>query len=393
MKGNKSLKIRKGWIIACAFLAVVAIFAAFSPVENAKAAPATINDPVKIAAQQGGLDNAACLGCHGKPDVSATIGSDTFSVTIDPTLYDASVHGSNTLACTDCHADITEYPHPAQTVQTRKEYSVKSSEVCQQCHQDQFTQQQDSIHFLAYSTGNSIAPTCTDCHNPHTQGYLRDKNGTLLEDGRVNIPTTCSKCHNEIYKQYTDSVHGKGVTVGGNPDTPTCTDCHNVHDIQAVDAAFKLRSPNICAECHTDKQIMDKYGISTNVMNTFVSDFHGTTVTIFEKTSPDQLTNKPVCIDCHGVHDITLTDDPQNGLQLKSNLLKTCQKCHPDANANFPASWMSHYDASTKNDPLVFYVNLFYKIMIPLVIGAMAFFVLTDIVRTQIEKRKGGKHS
>jgi hypothetical protein len=93
------------------------------------------------------------------------------------------------------------------------------------------------------------------------------------------------------------------------------------------------------------------------------------------------------------VHDITRIDNPQNGLQLKSNLLKTCQKCHPDANSNFPASWMSHYNASTKTDPLVFYVNLFYKILIPLVIGGMAFFVVTDIIRTRIEKRKGGKHS
>jgi predicted CXXCH cytochrome family protein len=393
MKGNKLQVIRPGLIAGCALLAVVAILAAFLPANNAQAAPAIINEPLKMAAQQIGMDNATCLGCHGKPGVSATIGGDTFSATIDTSLYDMSVHGSNTVACSTCHPDITAYPHPVQTAKTHKEFSVKSSEVCQQCHKDQFSQQQDSIHHLAYAAGNTIAPTCTDCHNPHTQTNLRDKNGDLTVDGRVNIPVTCSKCHNEIYKQYTNSVHGKGVTVDGNPDTPTCTDCHNVHNIQAVDAAFKLRSPNICAKCHTNKQMMDKYGISTNVLNTYVSDFHGTTVTIFEKTAPDQLTNKPVCIDCHGVHDITRIDDPQNGLQLKSNLLKTCQKCHPDANSNFPASWMSHYNASTKTDPLVFYVNLFYKILIPLVIGGMAFFVITDIIRTRIEKRKGGKHS
>ena len=336
MKGNKLLVIRKGWIIVCAFLAVIAILAAFSPVENAKAAPAEIKAPMKIAAQQGGLDNAACLGCHGKPDVSATIGTDTFPVTIDPTLYDASVHGSNTLACTDCHADITEYPHPALTVQTRKEFSVKSSQVCQQCHQDQFTQQQDSIHYLAYSTGNLIAPTCTDCHNPHTQGYLRDKNGTLLEDGRVNIPTTCSKCHNEIYKQYTDSVHGKGVTLGGNTDTPTCTDCHNVHDIQAVDAAFKSSLSKYLCEMSHRQEIMDKYGISTDVNEHLCRDFHGTTVTIFEKTSPDQLTNKPVCIDCHGVHDITPTDDPTEWPAAQIEFIEDLSEMSPGCQCQFP---------------------------------------------------------
>ncbi len=53
---------------------------------------------------------------------------------------------------------------------------------------------------------------------------------------------------------------------------------------------------------------MDKYGISTQVLNTYVADFHGTTVTLFEKQSPDAQTNKPVCYDCHGVHDIAATD-------------------------------------------------------------------------------------
>jgi hypothetical protein len=39
-------------------------------------------------------------------------------------------------------------------------------------------------------------------------------------------------------------------------------------------------------------------------------------VTLFEKTSPDQATNKPVCFDCHGVHNIQGVDDPQYGLAM-----------------------------------------------------------------------------
>ena len=126
-----------------------------------------------------------------------------------------------------------------------------------------------------------------------------------------------------------------------------------------------------------------------NVNNTYIADFHGTTVTIFEKTAPDQQTNTPVCIDCHGVHNMTRADDPNNGLHVKENLLRTCQKCHPDANENFPASWMSHYSASPKTAPLVYYVNLFYKILIPGVIGAMVIYVILDFIRRLIEKRKG----
>ncbi|MCX8023990.1 MAG: hypothetical protein N3A60_02175 [Thermanaerothrix sp.] len=124
---------------------------------------------------------------------------------------------------------------------------------------------------------------------------------------------------------------------------------------------------------------MSKYGLSTQVLNTYVADFHGTTVVLFEKTDPDQETNKPVCYDCHGVHDIRRVDDPQKGIAIKENLLKTCQRCHPDATTNFPDSWLGHYIPSPDRYPLVYYVNLFYKFFIPTVLGGMAIFVASDV--------------
>jgi hypothetical protein len=56
---------------------------------------------------------------------------------------------------------------------------------------------------------------------------------------------------------------------------------------------------------------------------------------------------------------------------VKQNLLVTCQKCHPDAKPNFPTSWVGHYKPSPTHYPLVYYVNLFYTILIPAVIGGM----------------------
>ena len=151
---------------------------------------------------------------------------------------------------------------------------------------------------------------------------------------------------------------------------------------------FRLNSPELCAKCHTDEKIMSKYGISTQVLNTYVSDFHGTTVTLFEKQSPDQQTNKPVCFDCHGVHNIAKVDDPTKGLQIKTNMLNACQKCHPDANINFPDSWLSHYIPSPEKAPLVYYVNLFYSLFIPTVLGGMAIVVVTDVYRKARTRRK-----
>ncbi len=125
---------------------------------------------------------------------------------------------------------------------------------------------------------------------------------------------------------------------------------------------------------------MAEYGISTQVFDTYVADFHGTTVQLFEVLAPDQETNKPVCIDCHGVHHIVATGDPESTV-FQENLLSTCQRCHPDATANFPTAWLSHYQPTPDEATLVFLVRLFYRILIPLVIGLMVLYVLMDVFR------------
>jgi hypothetical protein len=166
-----------------------------------------------------------------------------------------------------------------------------------------------------------------------------------------------------------------------------------LHEIQnPTTVEFRNAIPQLCAKCHTDPARMDKYGISTQVLDTYVADFHGTTVTLFESTSPDQPTNKPVCTNCHGVHEIAKVDDPQHGIAIKKNLLGRCQQCHPAVNENFPDAWLSHYIPSPEQAPLVYYVNLFYQILIPATIGGMLVFVVSDFIRRLIDRRKGAAH-
>jgi hypothetical protein len=135
---------------------------------------------------------------------------------------------------------------------------------------------------------------------------------------------------------------------------------------------------------------MSKYGLSTDILQTYVADFHGTTVLLFEKTAPDQETNKPVCVDCHGVHDIKSVKDP-NSTVIQQNLLATCRRCHPDATANFPAAWLGHYPPDPRHASLVYYVNLFYQILIPVVIGGMLIFVISDVVRRTLNRRRAAR--
>jgi hypothetical protein len=134
---------------------------------------------------------------------------------------------------------------------------------------------------------------------------------------------------------------------------------------------------------------MAQYDITTNVFNSYLSDFHGTTVALFEQTAPDVAANQAVCYDCHGVHDIARAD-AANSRVIRENLLATCQQCHPDATADFPNSWVGHFPPTLQSHPLLFVVDSFYKILVPLVVGGFAFLVLTDIIR-RVRQRISGR--
>ncbi len=350
-------------------------------------------------------DNSACLACHSQPGLTGTfLHGDVLGVSIDATVYDQSQH--TTLACTTCHPNISLTAHPNKDniipVTDARTYTLQYKDTCTQCHPDQSAQLAESTHTQLRNTlpatdpNRNNLPICADCHNPHSQAKIQlDANGQPAPSEHAAVAQICAKCHNAIYQQFLTSVHGSAIINNANPDVPSCTDCHGVHAVQGPDSpGFRINSPTqVCGKCHTDPQRMAKYGISTQVLNTYVADFHGTTVTLFQKIDPEGATNKPVCYDCHGVHNISNVNDPQTGLAIKQNMLAVCQRCHPDATTNFPASWLSHYIPSPTEYPLVYYVNLFYIILIPTVIGAMVIYVGTDVYRRNIfdRRHKGNK--
>lgn len=384
------MRLRFRWGIALSVVGVVLScvwLIANQPPRQAVAAQSQsvpINNLARDTRLEPGVSNEYCLECHGKPDQIRELPSgEPLYLTVDSELFAASVHGAEGYACVQCHTAIREYPHAESTAQDRRDVTLQMAGACKDCHANNYEKTADSVHQKAQDAGERNAAVCSDCHNPHEQPRLNIK-GTeaLFPEARVHIPQTCARCHSEIYNTYKQSVHGAALTKEGNPDVPTCIDCHGVHDIaDPTTVEFRLNSPQMCAKCHTDPERMDKYKISTHVLDTYLADFHGTTVTLFQKNSPDQQTNKPVCFDCHGIHDIASADDPEKGLQVKENLLATCQKCHPDATSNFPDSWLSHYVPSPEKNPLVYYVELFYQFFVPGVLGGMAIFVVADAWR------------
>jgi len=321
-----------------------------------------------------------CLSCHQVPEMFLPLESgERLYLTVDPDAFAASIHGQQEVVCVDCHTEFTGYPHPELAIENRREVSIQLTQVCMNCHPEEKDLYAKGRHAQEFVKGNLNTALCVDCHTSH---QVKD-----IRNSKVEIAETCQKCHAGIYEIYHSSVHGVALLDDLNFDVPTCSDCHEAHaNTGPGDPGFVLFSPKICESCHADEILMSKYGVRADVFETYVADFHGTTVAIFEKVSPDQETNKPVCIDCHGVHDIRSPDD-ENSSVMKENLLETCQRCHPEATSDFSDSWLGHYTPDLEHNPLVYLVNLFYYVIIPGTMGGLFLFIGTDVWRRYKDKR------
>ena len=334
------------------------------------------------------VTNEQCMLCHSEPGLSMVLPSnEVLPLTVDADTLAHSVHGAGAeepLNCVDCHNDITGYPHAPFPAPDYRTWQVEISQVCGNCHEDQAVAEQDSIHSRFLAAGQIEAAVCADCHGSHDVQWANPESGPVDRMAQVDA---CGACHSTIADDYKQSVHGQALAEG-NEDVPTCSSCHPAHHIEDPQSAeFRLNSPQLCGECHADEEMMSKYGISTDVFETYVADFHGTTVEIFESTQPGEYTNKAVCSDCHGSHLILPPTDEHSSV-MQANLTKTCQTCHPDANENFTASWMGHYRPSWEHYPLVTAVDWFYKIVIPLALGFFIVFIGLDIGRTWHDRSK-----
>ncbi len=133
------------------------------------------------------IDNEECLECHGDPDfVKELPGGKTISLYVDGKRFAQSVHGQNDVACTDCHAGITELdydkdvPHPAPTQPVD----------CSSCHEEEQEVYEKSVHGQARKDGDEEAPTCATCHNNYH--YVRYLAGATAADRSKG---TCLNCH------------------------------------------------------------------------------------------------------------------------------------------------------------------------------------------------------
>lgn len=320
-----------------------------------------------------------CLSCHSNPDLTKTLPSgEVLSLYVDPEMLRSSLHSPAGIECEACHTQITTFPHPEISYQSRRELARSYYLACQKCHSDQYARTQDSIHARVAEGGNLQAPICTDCHGAH--------NVQAVERARTWISTTCSHCHTQIYAEYKDSVHGSALIEEDNPDVPVCTTCHGVHNIQDPRTAqFRVAEPDLCASCHANAELMAKYGLSADVYALYSTSWHGVDVTVYKANWPTIWHESAVCSDCHGIHNIRPTDDPASSVNPQ-NLLATCQKCHPQAGPNWTGAWTGHNRISYERTPILYYVKAFYDSFVPLVLWGCILYVVLQILRSSIER-------
>ena len=321
-----------------------------------------------------------CLGCHQQALSLKLKNGQHVPLAVEDSVLAGSVHSK--LGCVDCHFGFSSTQHPRRNFADARSFSITHSDACRRCHFDKYTKTLESIHFTMLSQGNMEAPVCTDCHGSH--GIARARSNKSAGARR------CGNCHGDIYTTYASSVHGSALLNEKNADVPVCIDCHTAHTIEdARSVDYRDKVPDICGRCHDNKEVMKKYGLHTGVVNSYLEDFHGVTLQFYkqQKNTPDAQKRKSIatCTDCHGIHDIAKATGA-SAQAVKSKLVKRCQRCHEGATSEFPDAWLSHYEPSLANAPLVFGINLIYRYFIPFMLAGLILQILLHIWRYTINR-------
>lgn len=311
--------------------------------------------------------SAPCNQCHGEiaEEYATSIHSQSI---VDATATEDAAH------CFHCHGSHEIYPasNPKSMV-----YSLNLAETCGECHANQELVDKYGIPDIhpveAFSRSyhakrlvereDRMAATCNDCHGVHDIKVNTDPTSTI---SHANISTTCGNCHDRIFLEYKNSVHWKALARGSR-ESPTCIDCHGEHAITTHDdpnapVSRRRSAEEVCARCHSNKQLIEKYGLMEGKVSSYQDSYHGLAVMRGARKAA-------TCYDCHNAHEILNEKNTASSIH-PDNLVKTCQRCHPGANERFSQSY-THKSVILAEKPVEYYVKIVYYVLIGVVIGGM----------------------
>ena len=253
-------------------------------------------------------DNSDCLMCHSDNTLTGKKNGKTFSVFVDSTKFNASVHGG--IQCVDCHADLegTDFPHKTDVAPAQ----------CASCHDDEQQLYSESIHGEEVAKGDPLAPRCQNCHGSHDILPVNDIRSAVAP---IKIPFVCGSCHKEgtkvqvqrhipqdhILENYSESIHGVGLLQKGLSVAANCASCHSPHKIlppsNPQSTIARKNIPATCTKCHQEIEVVHRKIIKGKLW----------------EQKPHVL---PVCVDCHPPHKI------RNVLYKESVADQDCLNCH-----------------------------------------------------------------
>jgi len=300
---------------------------------------------------------------------------------INSELYSKTYHGA--IRCRSCHTAVTKIPHNG----------AKEVDCSTNCHiidpssNKQFSHKKIVTDFNASVHGKNGSdtfyqedlPICKDCHSNkayHAEYEKHQEGMTFLK--------VCEECHQsgDFTKRYYEHIS------------------YRTSKRRSSKEVVKL-----CSTCHNDKTLMDRHEL--DVVAGFSNTFHAKALFYGN-------TQVPNCLNCHAPytlgfspHRITSkknSDSPTN----PENKHLTCSQsgCHVNAEKSFASGGYVHPSPEKIESSRVFgsqkitrqqniiidWIQTFYKILIALVIGGLAFHRILDFHATQRENNKG-RHS
>jgi cytochrome b subunit of formate dehydrogenase/nitrate/TMAO reductase-like tetraheme cytochrome c subunit len=310
----------------------------------AKAAPAKA--AARPTAEPKKLGDADCLGCHA---------DDSTGRKVDEKLFAASLHGQNSISCTDCHDGYGEGPHDGQgPKRTAAELAL--------------------VGRLAKATwgegGHAVTVTapaaylaCANCHAAAAEAFFGKSIHAqwLRQDGRAPGPV-CATCHGSPHT----------VAKAMAPYAPSGT-------ARVAVPADRRAMQKSCEACHGSEEFATAAGMNAEVKHTYQDSIHGRLVRVGNAVAP-------ACVSCHasaqaegGTHAIVARTDPASPV-FAANRKNTCARCHEGATDNF-ATLIAHKPLQETGGHIVPHItHVAFSYLTTLTLLFFAFHVLIDFI-------------
>jgi len=302
-------------------------------------------------AAQRNSDPDGCLVCHALPDLNYVDPKGQLrNATINTKHYLSSLHGS--IACTDCHQNLTYYPHKEENVEVDCAAACHLDEPSKgeaYSHKDVTKEFQQSVHNLGWSKGLSAAnrieennqpsPSCRFCHS--NTSYIPDELLTKFKDTFAHTETECGSCHQgEVWlNQFSGHILRRliGARWSKTDEVVMCNNCHDnperINDSTRHSYQEQPTQTTVKQQAHIEA--FDNFYIKEDKTSDarFELASKSYAMTLHSRLITSGVEQGVACLQCHAPegfnHGIQSQYDPRSPTH-QENIAKTCASatCH-----------------------------------------------------------------